>query len=290
MMLLASKKMITGLVSSAAVLGMFLTPNIGFAQTALGEGVVAVVDGSEITEQELAFAAEDLAQDLGSIPAGERRAFLTGVLIDMKLMANEARRTDLDQSEAYVRRLQYLQERSLRRAYFTKRVEEGVGEAKIRAAYDEFIANYKGEPELHARHILVETKDEALAIIADLEAGADFAELAQEKSIGPSAPNGGDLGFFARGRMVKEFEDAAFLLDVGGISPPVQTQFGWHVIKLDETRVPDAPTFEKMAPQIQQQLTRQEYDNAIVELKAGANIEIADPALAAAYAAEPAGN
>lgn len=285
MMFLPSKSMMVGLTSSAALLGMLMLPNVAQAQTEFAENVVALVDGVEITEQELAFAAEDLAEDLGAIPAAERRAFLVSVLIDMKLMANEARKTNLNESEVFLRRLQYLEERALRRAYFTQRIEQGVGDAEVRAAYDAYVGEQGSDPELHARHILLDTEAEALAVVAELEAGRDFAELAQEKSTGPSGPSGGDLGFFGKGRMVKEFEDAAFLLEVGGVSAPVQTQFGWHVIKVEEMRETAAPSFEQLAGQLQQQLMREEYDVVVTELKNGASIEIADPAMAAAYAA-----
>lgn len=284
-MFLPSKSMMVGLTSSAALLGMLMLPNVAQAQTEFAENVVALVDGVEITEQELAFAAEDLAEDLGAIPAAERRAFLVSVLIDMKLMANEARKTNLNESEVFLRRLQYLEERALRRAYFTQRIEQGVGDAEVRAAYDAYVGEQGSDPELHARHILLDTEAEALAVVAELEAGRDFAELAQEKSTGPSGPSGGDLGFFGKGRMVKEFEDAAFLLEVGGVSAPVQTQFGWHVIKVEEMRETAAPSFEQLAGQLQQQLMREEYDVVVTELKNGASIEIADPAMAAAYAA-----
>ncbi|HHB83342.1 MAG TPA: peptidylprolyl isomerase [Devosia sp.] len=285
MMFFTGKRTISGLVSSAMVLGMFLMPQVAVGQTVFGENVVALVDGTEITETELAFAAEDLANDLRSIPPEERRAFLVTVLIDMKLMANKAREQNLDQSVAYMERLRYLEERALRRAYFTQQVEGGVGEAEVRAAYETLISDQAGEPELRARHILLDTQEEALAVIAELEGGRDFAETAQERSTGPSGPSGGDLGFFGRGRMVKEFEDAAFALDVGQISAPVQTQFGWHVIKVEEMRQTPPPPFEQVAGQIQQQLMREQYDLVVNSLKDNAVIEIADPAMAAAYEA-----
>ncbi len=285
MMFFTGKRIISGLVSSAMVLGMFLMPQVAVGQTVFGENVVALVDGTEITETELAFAAEDLANDLRSIPPEERRAFLVTVLIDMKLMANKAREQNLDQSVAYMERLRYLEERALRRAYFTQQVEGGVGEAEVRAAYETLISDQAGEPELRARHILLDTQEEALAVIAELEGGRDFAETAQERSTGPSGPSGGDLGFFGRGRMVKEFEDAAFALDVGQISAPVQTQFGWHVIKVEEMRQTPPPPFEQVAGQIQQQLMREQYDLVVNSLKDNAVIEIADPAMAAAYEA-----
>ena len=245
----------------------------------LPPGVVAMVDGEPITEQEMAFAAEDLAQDLRNVPPQEQPGFLISVLIDMKLMANAAREMNLDQTDMFQQRKRYLEERALRRAYFAQRIS-AISEDDVRAAYDAFVADFRPEKELHARHILLNSLEDAKAVIAELDAGRDFAELAKEKSIGPSGPNGGDLGFFGRGRMVKEFEDAAFALDVGQVSGPVQTQFGWHVIKLEETRESSPPSFEQMARQLQQQLMIDAFDSAVQELKRTAVIKVADPNLA----------
>jgi peptidyl-prolyl cis-trans isomerase C len=254
------------------------------------ETVVATVGGEPVTEGDLSFAAEDLAQDLAQMPPEERRAFLLRVLIDMKVMAGAAKSAGMDQTPIFAQRLKYLEERALRRAYFADAIAGKVTEEAIRADYDAFVAQFKPQDEVHARHILVETKEEADAIKADLDGGADFAAIAKEKSIDPgSGANGGDLGFFAKGMMVPEFETAAFaLVNAGDVSEPVQSQFGWHIIKLDEKRQSKPPTFEQVAPQIQQQVLMRVFNEKVEELMSDVKIEVTDPALKAAMDAQDA--
>jgi peptidyl-prolyl cis-trans isomerase C len=254
------------------------------------ETVVATVGGEQITEADLSFAAEDLAQDLAQMPAQERRAFLLRVLIDMKVMAGAAKTAGMDQTELFAQRLNYLKERALRRAYFADAIAGQVTEEAIRADYDKFVAEFQPQEEVHAAHILVETKEEADAIKAELDAGGDFATIAQEKSIDPgSGANGGDLGFFSKGMMVPEFETAAFALaNPGDISAPVQSQFGFHIIKLEEKRESSPPTFEQVAPQIQQQVLMRVFNEKVEELMAGVTIDVTDPELKAAMDAQDA--
>ena len=255
--------------------------------------VIATVSGQPITEGDLSFAAEDLAQDLAQMPAAERRPFLLRVLIDMKVMANAAKEAGMDQSEIFAQRLKYLEERSLRRAYFAEAIAGSVTEEAVRAEYDAYVQQFQPQEEIHARHILVATEEEAKAIKAELDAGADFATIANERSLDkpqdPAAANGGDLGFFGRGMMVPPFEEAAFALtDIGQVSEPVQSQFGWHIIKLEEKRESQPPSFEQLAPQIQQQVLMQTFNQKVEELMAGVEIDVTDPDLAAAMAAQDA--
>ncbi|MCR6637022.1 peptidylprolyl isomerase [Devosia sp.] len=297
MMKLSSRLLRT--ICLAALLGA--APTIGsFAQEAPApaaapaavapETVVATVGGEPITEADLSFAAEDLAQDLAQMPAEERRAFLLRVLIDMKVMAGAAKEAGMDQTELFAQRLKYLEERALRRAYFADAIAGQVTEEAIRAEYDAFVAQFQPAEEVHARHILVETKEEADAIKAELDAGGDFAAIAQEKSIDPgSGANGGDLGFFAKGMMVPEFETAAFALaNPGDVSAPVQSQFGFHIIKLEEKRQSAPPAFEQVAPQIQQQVLMRVFNEKVEELMSGVTIDVTDPELKAAMDAQDA--
>ena len=284
MIISAGKQMLAKGVMGLAIAGLLSVPSL--AQTVSPDDVVALVDGVEITEDELAFAAEDMAQDLSSVPAEERRAFLVSILIDMKLMANAARNLDLNHTDVFERRLRYLEERALRRAYFASKIDQGIGEAEVRTAYDKFVAQQPAEEELHARHILLASEEDAQGVIIELNAGRDFEDVAREKSTGPSGPSGGDLGYFGRGRMVKEFEDAVFGLEVGQVSTPVQTQFGWHIIKLEERRQSAPPAFEQVAGQLRQQLLIEEFENSVNVLKEAAEIQIIDPELAEAFALE----
>ncbi|WEJ33738.1 peptidylprolyl isomerase [Devosia sp. SD17-2] len=254
------------------------------------ETVIATIGDETITEADLSFAAEDLAQDLAQMPPEERRPFLLRVLIDMKVMAGAAKDAGMDQTPLFAQRLNYLEERALRRAYFAEAIAGAVTEEAVRADYDAFVAQFTPTEEISAAHILVPTEEEANAIKAELDAGGDFAAIAKEKSIDPgSGANGGELGFFGKGMMVLQFEEAAFALtEPGQVSAPVQSQFGWHIIKLAEKRQSQPPTFEQVAPQVQQQVLMTTFNNKVEELMSGVEINITDPALAAAMEAQDA--
>ena len=249
--------------------------------------VVAKVGGETITEADLGFAAEDLTQELSQMPADQRRPFLLRVLIDMKVMAKAGRDAGMGDTPLFKQRLAYLEERALRRAYFADAIANAVTEEAVRAEYDKLVADFKPQEEIRASHILVATEDEAKAIKAELDGGADFATIAKEKSIDPGAANGGDLGFFGKGMMVAPFEQAAYALtEIGQVSDPVQSQFGWHIIKLEEKRESSPPTFEQVAGQLQQQLLMTTFDGTVAKLMEGVAIDIPDPALAAAVQAQ----
>jgi peptidyl-prolyl cis-trans isomerase C len=248
--------------------------------------VLATVGDDEITEGDLMLAAEELQAELQSVPADQRRAFLLTVMIDMKLMADAAREDGLADTEEFARRLAYLEEQALRREFFNQIVETEVTEEAIQAAYDELASQFTPEPEVRARHILVETEEEANAIRAEIEGGRDFADAAGEYGTDGTASNGGDLGFFSTGMMVPEFEEAAFALEEGELSQPVQSQFGWHLIQLEERRVSEAPPLDQVRQQVAQQVLYQSYEAAIDEIKEGTEVVIDDPELAAAVEAQ----
>lgn len=251
--------------------------------------VVASVGDETITEADLAFAAEDMAQDLAQMPPEERRAFLVRILIDMKVMSKAAREAGMDQTEIFAQRQKYLEERALRRAYFNEAIAGAVTEEAARAEYDAFVQQFEPEDEIRASHILVEDEAKANDLKAQLDGGADFAELARENSIDPGAANGGDLGFFGRGMMVQPFEAAAFgLANAGDVSAPVQSQFGWHIIKLAEKRQSAPPSFEQVAAQIQNQLLMRSFSEKVEELMDGVEIVIEDPELKARFDAQEA--
>lgn len=245
--------------------------------------VVATIGGETITEADISFAAEDLQQELQQMPPADRKAFLVTVLIDMKVMAKAARDQQMDQTDIFKRRLQYLEERALRRAYFAEKIAVGVTPEAVQAAYDKFVAEFKPQEQVHARHILVATKEDAEAVKAELATGKPFEILAMEKSTDPSAKqNGGDLGFFQRGQMVKPFEDAAFAMNVGDISDPVESQFGFHIIKVEEKGMSQPPALDQVQAQLQQQVMFETFEKSVGTLKATMAIDIPDAALAAA--------
>jgi peptidyl-prolyl cis-trans isomerase C len=193
-----------------------------------------------------------------------------------ELMAEAAVKDGLDSGQAFDDRLKYHRRRALRDAYFDKSVRNAVPEEEAKKIYDTKVAGMKPEEEIHARHILVATEAEAKEVQERLKKGEDFATVAKEKSKDPSA-EGGDLGFFGRGQMLKPFEDAAFSLKDGEISNPVQTQFGWHIIKVEERRTRPLPTFDDVKETITSQLTAQKAQQTLKSLHDAAKIEIVDP-------------
>ena len=164
--------------------------------------------------------------------------------------------------------------RSLTAGEAINEIMEGpLDEAEVQAAYDADYSTVDQAPEYNASHILVETEEAALEVVAALESGADFATVAREKSTGPSGPNGGQLGWFGKGAMVPEFEQAVVAMEPEAISAPVKTQFGWHVIRLNETRVPEAPTLEEVREQIELQIRQIRAQTKIEEVTAAANVD-----------------
>ncbi|SDG12433.1 peptidylprolyl isomerase [Pelagibacterium luteolum] len=250
------------------------------------ETVIASVGGEDITEGDLLLAAEELTAELQSVPADQRRAFLLTVLIDMKLMAGAARENGLGDTEDFTRRLAYLEDQALRRAFFNDIVETQVTEEAINAAYEELAAEFTPEPEVRARHILVETEEEANSIRAEIEGGMSFEDAAAEYGTDGTSATGGDLGYFGAGMMVPEFEEAAFAMEVGELSQPVQSQFGWHLIQLEDSRLSAAPPIEQVRQQVAQQVLYESYEAAIENIRADTEVTITDEALAAEVEAQ----
>jgi len=152
-------------------------------------------------------------------------------------------------------------------------MESPIAEADVLAAYAEEYSNSEQSTEFNASHILVETEEEALAIVEELKEGADFATVAREKSTGPSGPNGGQLGWFGEGAMVPEFEAAVVAMEPGAVSAPVKTQFGWHVITLNETRVQEAPKLEDVRAELEMQIRQIRAQAKIEEVTAAAQVD-----------------
>lgn len=256
------------------------------AEPVAPETVIASVGGEDITEGDLLLAAEELTAELQSVPANQRRAFLLTVLIDMKLMASAARENGLGETEDFTRRLAYLEDQALRRAFFNDIVETQVTEEAINAAYEELSAEFTPEPELRARHILVETEEEAISIRAEIEGGMSFEDAAAEYGTDGTSATGGDLGYFGAGMMVPEFEEAAFAMEVGELSEPVQSQFGWHLIQLEDSRLSEAPPLDQVRQQVAQQVLYESYEAAIEDIRTDTEVNIADEALAAEVEAQ----
>lgn len=236
--------------------------------------VLATVDGHEITSADVTFARDALGDALNQMPADQQEPFIVNMLVESHLLAEAARKDGVADSEEYKRQVKWLEAQALREAYVRKRTAEMVSDEEVKAKYDEARAQVSGRKEIQARHILLKTQEEAAAVIAELDKGADFAELAKQKSTGPTGPRGGDLGYFGQGRMVPEFEKAAFALEKGAYTKePVQTQFGWHVILLEETRESSGPSFEEVKPQIENMLQSMQVREYLEGLRGAAKIE-----------------
>jgi peptidyl-prolyl cis-trans isomerase C len=266
-------------IGAVAALMAFAAP----AALAQGEAVVATINGEPVTETDLSIAMTDLNEQFAQLPDDQRRAAALSAIIEIRLLAAEAEKAGLADGDEFARRMTLLRQRALHSAFIDRQVAGAVTDEAVRARYDKQVAETPPVNEIRARHIIVETKEEAEAIIKELEAGGDFEALAKEKSKDGAAAQGGDLGYFTEGRMVPEFEQAAFALNVGDYSKePVQTQFGWHVIKVEDKRVQQPPAFEQVAEQFRALLLRENYFAKVTALREAAAVEIADPALKAA--------
>ncbi len=216
--------------------------------------VIATVDGAEIRYSDIALAEQDLAQQLSGVPEDVKFEYLVSLMVDRKALAAAARDAGLADDPDVLRQVAFATEKALGDIYLTRQLQDAVSDDEARAFYDKQVAQVELEEEVRARHILVATEEEALAVIARIEAGEDFAELAAEVSTGPSGKEGGDLGYFVADRMVPEFSKAAFALETGGISAPVKSDFGWHVIKVEDKRPQQLVAFEDVKDGIKAQL------------------------------------
>ncbi len=259
----------------AALLAVAALPQ-AFAQDASSDAVVAKVNGAPITESDLSQAALDFRDQITQVPEAERRGQLLQHLIDTKLAAAAAEAEGLDKKPEVVQRLQTVRERTLQLEYVRADVLSQVTDELLHQRYDEAIKSFTPSDQYQASHILVKTEAEAKAIIAQLDKGGDFAAIAKEKSLDSgSAAKGGELGFFDPEQMVKPFGDAVKAMKVGTYTEkPVQSQFGWHVIKLEATRKSSPPPFEAVSSQLRQQLVNEKFAEAMQALRAKANIEI----------------
>jgi peptidyl-prolyl cis-trans isomerase C len=251
--------------------------------------VVARVDGQEIKASDLAIVEEDIGSNLPQQMAGEgKRDYLTTFMADMLLVAKAAEAKKIADGEDFKRRLAYFRNKLLMELMLQSEAKASLTDAAMHKVYDEATKQMTAEKEVRARHILVETEDDAKAILAELKKGADFAELAKQKSKDPGT-NGGDLGYFTKDQMVPEFSEVAFRLDKGQLSDPVKSQFGWHIIRVEDKRDRPIPEFDKVKEQLENYLSRKAQSELVGKLRAEAKIERLDAKPAPGPAAPPAG-
>jgi peptidyl-prolyl cis-trans isomerase C len=248
------------------------------------DAVVAKVGDVEIHQSDLDLAVANLDPQLAQLPDDQKKIAALSAAIDVKLLALDATAEKLDQNAEFKKRMQYLADRELHNAYFKKHVVDTVTDADDKARYDKEVAALPKQEEVHARHILVKTEDEAKDVIKQLDAGKSFADLAKEKSTDPNKADGGDLGYFTKGRMVKEFEDAAFALDKGAYTKtPVKTDFGYHVILVEDKRDAAPPAYDQVKDQVRQLVMRDKYLALLASAKEKSKIDITDEALRKGY-------
>lgn len=253
-------------------------------QASAEDAVVAKVGKLEITQSELDLAIANLDPQLAQLPDEQKKIAALSGAIDVKLLAGNADGEGLKDDAEFKKRMQFIADRELHNIYFKKHVVDAVTEDEVKARYEKEIAALPKQVEVSARHILVKTEEEAKAIIADLDAGKDFIELAKAKSTDPNKSEGGDLGYFTKGRMVPEFEEVAFAMEKGTYSKtPVKTQFGFHVIKVEDKRDAAPPAYETVAQQVRQLVMRDKYLAIIEKAKAEQKVEILDEALRKGY-------
>jgi peptidyl-prolyl cis-trans isomerase C len=272
---------------------MFSVPLAASAEATAGDQVVAKVDGVEIHQSDIALAEEELGASLPQDATPEaRRNYLITHLVDMILLSRAAEEQGLSGSDDFKRRFAAMRTKLLAGLMLRQIAQKSVNEEAMHKVYDDAIKQMGDEQEVRARHILVETEDQAKAIQADLKKGADFAELAKQKSKDPAAADGGDLGYFTKDQMVPEFADVAFKLDKGQISDPVKTAFGWHIIKVEDKRKKPVPTYDQVKDQLATVVVQQSQADLVNKLRNQAKIERPNPpppAAAAPAANAPAG-
>lgn len=248
------------------------------APASASDPVIARVNGVDIKQSDLALAEEDVGADMQAASPEAKREHLISYLADIIMVTQAADKKNIADNPDFKRRLAFLRSKLLMGYELQEEAKTALTDEALKQTYDEAVKSMSGQEEVRARHILVEGEDEAKAIIEQLKGGADFAKLAKEKSKDPGAAEGGDLGYFTKDQMVPEFADVAFKMYPGQLSNPVKTQFGWHVIKVEDKRIKQPPEFEKVKDQIEAYLARKAQSDFIAKLRQSAKVERFDNA------------
>ena len=264
----------TSFFSAMALAAGLLTAAPAAAQDAPDpEAVVATVNGTDITLGHMIALRSGLPQQYAQLPPEVLFNGILEQLVQQTLLMQDFEGELSRQSELLI-------ENERRAVVAGEVIIEVMGADPdadaVQAAFDEKYGNAEDETEYSAAHILVESEDEAKALIEELEGGADFATLAQENSVGPSGGNGGDLGWFGKGTMVEDFFNAVTALEAGEVSAPVETQFGWHVIKLNETRIKDQPLLQDVRAELEEELRQVAFEDHVKTLEARGDVDRAD--------------
>lgn len=259
-----------------------------FAVSPAAAKVLATVNGKQITDEDVRIAADDLR---GAIPpqveGKARDAYVLDFLIDGELVAQKALADKVDQTPEFAKKLAYYREKLLMEIVLEDVAKKAATEQAIKATYDEAAKNQKPQTEIHAKHILVETKEEAEKALKRIMGGEEFAKVAKEVSKDPGA-EGGDLGWFTKDRMVPEFAEAAFNLEVGQVSDPVKSPFGWHIIEIIDKREKTFPPLDQVKDQVTRYVVQKAQSEMVANLRKNAKIERMEPATPPAAGKEDA--
>lgn len=275
----------TALFTRLVLIAFIASVAPAFAQD---DPIVAKVNGTDIRQSDLTAAEEDIGQNLPPMAPDAKRDYLITYVTDMLIIAKAAEAKKIGDSADFKRKLDIARNKLLMEGLLTAEAKSAVTDDAMKKVYAEATKQMGEEKEVHARHILVEKEDEAKAVLADLKKGGDFAAIAKEKSKDPgSKESGGDLGYFTKDQMVPEFAEVAFKLDKGQLSDPVKTQFGWHVLKVEDKRNRPIPEFDKVKDQIETYVVRKAQADLVTKLRGEAKIEKI-PAKADAAPAAPA--
>ena len=248
------------------------------ARAADNNTVVAKVNGYEIKMADVLQAREQMGPEAASYPQNVIYEFLVNALVNTHLVADEGKKQGLQKDPGVRRRVDRLEERVIEQEYLSRRVDKDLTDDKLREAYQQMLKNTPPEEEVHARHILVASEATAMDVLARLNKGEDFATVAKQTSTDSSAAAGGDLGYFTRERMVKPFSDAAFALKPGSYTDkPVRSQFGWHLIKVEDKRMKAPPTFDEAKEDVRAETSRALAESYVAELRKKGKVEMFTP-------------
>jgi len=266
----------------ALALAVFLVAPATAPRAQSPDTVLARVNGVEIRQGDLTYAEEEIGGNMPQMPPEQKRDYLITYISDVILLSQAAQQQKLGDRDDVKRRIDLERNKVLMETLLQNVGQAALTDQAMHKVYDEAVKQMGNEQEVHARHILVPTEDEAKAIEVELKKGADFATLAKQKSKDPGAAEGGDLGYFTKDQMVPEFAEVAFKLGNGQISDPVKTQFGWHIIKVEDKRTKPTPTFDDVKNQLENYVAHRAQAELVEKLRSAANIERLDkPAPAA---------
>lgn len=264
---------ITGCATVMLLTALLAGPAV--AKASSSDGVVATVNGDKILEKDVAAAMKELSVS----DADAERAFpaIVDQMINEKLLDSETASAKIEESDAYKTRMKAVREQLIKQLYLETFLKDKITDKKVKAEYEKFKKENAGKEEVHARHILLKTEAEAKRVIKDLDAGKKFEDLAAQRSSGPTAKTGGDLGYFTKEDMIAEFSAVAFKLKPGSYSKePVKSQFGWHVIKVEDKRARKVPALKEVEMAIRNKMGQEAVHQLVMDLRAKADIKLFD--------------